>query len=473
MVDGDLAPKANERGVELADLPITPAQVAAVEALVDDGKLNDKLARQVIEGVLAGEGEPGRGGDRARAGRRRDDGPLLAAVDEALAANPDVADKIRGGKVQAAGRDRRRRDEGDPRPGRRRPGARAPARAPRRHGGVDRVGHARAMSPDPRAVLEAFGLPGEPTAYVEVGGGWSNHVLRLSTPYGDYAVKELRNAWGEPRWLDWLEEGWRLEKACAAAGVAMPEPITAPDGGCLAWVPSLDAGSDVPVRVHRWVESRTVPREPVGVPLAEWVGRMLAALHSLALAPLRPELYAGRVGLTTADMWPDLVARAARAGAPWASDLAAAEPVARRASALLVPPGPADAVLCHGDVDQKNLLLGAYGPLLIDWDVVLPAAPTHDLAHAALTMAAWRDAEVAAAVVRGYRVAGGRADDVTPVDLGPALASRLGWIRFIVDRALDQDADEAARASAAEVPELLADLGGRVALAEQVTAWLP
>src|SRR5690606_29154986 len=32
-----------------------------------------------------------------------DDGALLAAVDEALAANPDVADKIRGGKVQAAG----------------------------------------------------------------------------------------------------------------------------------------------------------------------------------------------------------------------------------------------------------------------------------------------------------------------------------------------------------------------------------
>ena len=32
-----------------------------------------------------------------------DDSALLGAVDEALAANPDVADKIRGGKVQAAG----------------------------------------------------------------------------------------------------------------------------------------------------------------------------------------------------------------------------------------------------------------------------------------------------------------------------------------------------------------------------------
>ena len=33
----------------------------------------------------------------------RDDSALQAAVDEALAANPDVVEKIRGGKVQAAG----------------------------------------------------------------------------------------------------------------------------------------------------------------------------------------------------------------------------------------------------------------------------------------------------------------------------------------------------------------------------------
>ncbi|MCA0331115.1 MAG: Asp-tRNA(Asn)/Glu-tRNA(Gln) amidotransferase subunit GatB [Actinobacteria bacterium] len=100
---GELARVANERGVELADLPITPAQVAGVEALVSEGTLNDKLARQVIEGVLAGEGEP----DAVVASRGlavvSDDGPLLAAIDEALAAQPDVADKIRGGKVQAAG----------------------------------------------------------------------------------------------------------------------------------------------------------------------------------------------------------------------------------------------------------------------------------------------------------------------------------------------------------------------------------
>ncbi len=53
-----LAQQANTRGVELTELAITPAQVAKVVALVADGKLTNKLARQVVDGVLAGEGEP-------------------------------------------------------------------------------------------------------------------------------------------------------------------------------------------------------------------------------------------------------------------------------------------------------------------------------------------------------------------------------------------------------------------------------
>ncbi len=98
-----LMQKANEAGVAVADLPITPVQVAAVVRLVDDGKLSNKLARQVVEGVLAGEGEP----ETVMAARGlalvRDDSLIQSAVDEALTANPDVAEKIRGGKIAAAG----------------------------------------------------------------------------------------------------------------------------------------------------------------------------------------------------------------------------------------------------------------------------------------------------------------------------------------------------------------------------------
>ena len=100
---GELSRAAKERGVALEDLPVTPAQVAQLQSLVDSGRLTDKLARQVLEGVLAGEGDP----EAVSAARGlevvSDDGALLAAVDQALADNPDVAEKIRGGKVQAAG----------------------------------------------------------------------------------------------------------------------------------------------------------------------------------------------------------------------------------------------------------------------------------------------------------------------------------------------------------------------------------
>lgn len=99
----ELARRANETGVELAGLAITPAQVAELQALVDAGTVNDKLARQVIDGVLAGEGSPA--GVVASRGLAvvSDAGALSAAVDAAIAANPDVAERIRAGKVQAAG----------------------------------------------------------------------------------------------------------------------------------------------------------------------------------------------------------------------------------------------------------------------------------------------------------------------------------------------------------------------------------
>ncbi len=98
-----LVQKANEIGVAVSDLAITPKQVAAVVELVDGGKLSNKLARQVVEGVLAGEGEPEQVMNDRGLVVVRDDSLIQAAVDEALAANPDVAEKIRAGKVAAAG----------------------------------------------------------------------------------------------------------------------------------------------------------------------------------------------------------------------------------------------------------------------------------------------------------------------------------------------------------------------------------
>jgi aspartyl-tRNA(Asn)/glutamyl-tRNA(Gln) amidotransferase subunit B len=100
---GELERRANQAGVEPAELAITPVQVARLAELVSSGALNDRLARDVIDGVLAGQGGP----DEVVAARGlavvQDDGALTVAVEAAIAASPDVAAKIRDGKVAAAG----------------------------------------------------------------------------------------------------------------------------------------------------------------------------------------------------------------------------------------------------------------------------------------------------------------------------------------------------------------------------------
>jgi aspartyl-tRNA(Asn)/glutamyl-tRNA(Gln) amidotransferase subunit B len=99
----ELARRANAQGVELAELPVSPEQVAQVQALIESGRINDKLARAVFDGLLAGEGTP----EEILAARGlevvSDDAALGAAVDRAIEANPDVAAKVRDGKVSAAG----------------------------------------------------------------------------------------------------------------------------------------------------------------------------------------------------------------------------------------------------------------------------------------------------------------------------------------------------------------------------------
>ncbi len=109
---GELTRIANAQGREASDL-VTPADVAALQGLVDSGALNDKLARQVLEGVVAGEGSPQEVVDARGLAVVSDDGALIAAIDDALASQPDVL--AEDPRRQGPGRRcrHRRRHEGD------------------------------------------------------------------------------------------------------------------------------------------------------------------------------------------------------------------------------------------------------------------------------------------------------------------------------------------------------------------------
>jgi aspartyl-tRNA(Asn)/glutamyl-tRNA(Gln) amidotransferase subunit B len=99
----ELARHANESGLELGELAISPAQVAELQQLVADGAINDTIARKVIDAVLAGEGDPAEIVQTRQLAMVSDDGALGAAVERAIAGNADAAQKIRDGKTQAIG----------------------------------------------------------------------------------------------------------------------------------------------------------------------------------------------------------------------------------------------------------------------------------------------------------------------------------------------------------------------------------
>ncbi|MBJ7452179.1 MAG: Asp-tRNA(Asn)/Glu-tRNA(Gln) amidotransferase subunit GatB [Blastococcus sp.] len=100
---GDLARRANDAGTELAELAVTPAQVAELIGLISAGTINDQLARQALDGVLAGEGDPAAVVEARGLAVMGESDELVSAVDAAIEGNPDVAEKVRGGKVQAIG----------------------------------------------------------------------------------------------------------------------------------------------------------------------------------------------------------------------------------------------------------------------------------------------------------------------------------------------------------------------------------
>ena len=99
---GEISRLANEREVDPTSL-ITSTQVAEVIALIQSGELTDKLARQVVEGVISGEGNPSEVMTQRGLKVVSDGDALMIAIDAAIAAQPDTAQRVRDGNIPAAG----------------------------------------------------------------------------------------------------------------------------------------------------------------------------------------------------------------------------------------------------------------------------------------------------------------------------------------------------------------------------------
>jgi aminoglycoside phosphotransferase (APT) family kinase protein len=198
---------------------------------------------------------------------------------------------------------------------------------------------------DVPSTLSGLGEPIGPITRVH--GGFANRLYRLDTDQGSFAVKELNLV--DRRWTYHVEDVFRFEQAAFAAGIPMPEPISASHH----------------TLVHRWVEGEKVPEAPVSAAYAVEVGEILARIHALDV-----EWPHGSVEDPTPRYWPELAERAAATGQPWADELAAHVGTFLAIADFVDTcerPGPV--VLTHRDIQPWNLLARDDRPVVLDWEL--------------------------------------------------------------------------------------------------------
>lgn len=293
----------------------------------------------------------------------------------------------------------------------------------------------RVMTTYPHDLLDgaalAFGLGRIRTA-IPVAGGLSNDLWRVETSAGRYAVKVMRTHADRPEFSRNVEAAFSVERRAFSDGVACPEPILAPGGGCLQRVGGRW------VRVHRWVEGEPATAGEHG----RQAGALLATIHragEVSIAALDDEPWDERAWASMAegDHVPSSLAAALRSAAVELAELEAGTSAAGLAVAH---------VGSHGDLDPKNTLVVDGRLLALDWD----AAGSRSQAREAVTVALdWSSDPIGFRwVLDGYLSAGGGSVPAEPWVLGGWVSALGGWLVHSVEECLHtaQGCDEAAAA---------------------------
>lgn len=100
---GEILRLANEKQIPLKALKIEPEDVAEIERLISSGSLTDKMAKQVVEAVVNGEGKPKEIVEKNGLKIISDSSQLSKAIENALKENPDIAEKLRQGNMKPMG----------------------------------------------------------------------------------------------------------------------------------------------------------------------------------------------------------------------------------------------------------------------------------------------------------------------------------------------------------------------------------
>lgn len=342
------------------------------------------------------------------------------------------------------------------------------------------------------AICARYGL-GVPTAPpAAVPGGRLHRVWKLTTTSGDYAIKRLSPVRSGYATAARGGGPWTVTELAAAAlaesGIPAVAALWGPDG-------PVSAVAGARVLVYPWMAGATAGPEAAPPDRARQVGALLGRIHAArldleALESRLPERADGaewdtrdfalpwELDAQRDDGWVLLARRGIAAGAPWGEPLrdlrrSIALWAARARQAL--PRLYQTQVFGHRDLNQQNVLWRApTDPAIIDWEYAGMVHPTVELADVALNWSGITlgppDGDAFAAVVAGYRAAGGTIQAEGRDALYVALWSWLDWVRYMAPRSLgDGAATDEERAIATS--ETLKTLGAVRTLGEQVDLW--
>ncbi|TDO46090.1 aminoglycoside phosphotransferase (APT) family kinase protein [Kribbella sp. VKM Ac-2571] len=254
---------------------------------------------------------------------------------------------------------------------------------------------------------------------VRVHGGFANRMYRLDTDQGSFAVKELNLV--DRRWTYHVEDVFRFERAAFAAGIPMPEPISAGDNTI----------------VHRWVDGEKLPEAPVSEAYAFEIGEILARLHALHV-----EWPHASIEEPTSRDWPELAERAVATGQPWADELAShVETFLAIAHFVDTCERPGPVVLTHKDIQPWNLLARDGRPVVLDWELSGMLDLSGELGSTALSIAKGPgfdhiEPAVFRAVLDGYVAGGGTLPPPGPSWFVFMIGGWLGHTRWNILRCL-------------------------------------
>jgi aspartyl-tRNA(Asn)/glutamyl-tRNA(Gln) amidotransferase subunit B len=101
-VTNDLAARLTAAGLDITQSPISAGEISELVALIEEGVISSKIAKDVFERMWAGEGAPREIVEKAGLQQVSDTGALEAIIEKLIAANPGQAAAVKE-KPQAIG----------------------------------------------------------------------------------------------------------------------------------------------------------------------------------------------------------------------------------------------------------------------------------------------------------------------------------------------------------------------------------